>query len=279
MKNLFRTHLQNQQLEFSIYQYLQPLLKVGANTCLRSKSSAQPLSDFIFFRRCMRRKTTKMTSKTFPILTPRQNLQFTIVRDRIGSYINIWWELQDDAFFRCHAAPQWWGEHLDICKLWLWHYFLRWSSYKNQTDQPITEKLPHTMKMRSASKLTINITVQLTRRTPLLSFWAGTVFGTRIQQPLYHSTIFFLGLPFPISILKQQLTKLEPTYARILFAFVLQPCTSTVQFFKEITHRPDEWRNQLPRLISWVVFGSPELEMEFYCLWWTAVVFECSGLF
>ena len=43
------------------------------------------------------------------------------------SYIKKWSEFQKDCFLRWHWAIHWWGQHRDLCRFWLWYYFLPWN--------------------------------------------------------------------------------------------------------------------------------------------------------
>ena len=88
----------------------------------------------------------------------------------------------------------------------------------------------------------------------------------------------------PISILEQQVTKLEQTYLRCFlhcerWTVKGRDCASALRSQKEVTYWTDEWTKQLLRLESWVIFGSPEESKEVHHLWWTFVVFRCSYLF
>ena len=49
--------------------------------------------------------------------------------------------------------------------------------------------------------------------------------------------------------------------------------------FNHFTYRTDEWTEQLIRLKSWVISGSPEQGMEFHRLLRTVIVFKCSLFF
>ena len=82
----------------------------------------------------------------------------------------------------------------------------------------------------------------------------------------------------------QQLNNLEQTHIRCSlhcerWTVKGGDCASVLHSFKEITYRTDEWTNQLLRLKSWVICGSPEQRMELHRLWWTVIVSKCSYLF
>ena len=119
---------------------------------------------------------------------------------------------------------------------------------------------------------------------PPISFWTRTVYGTRFQQLLCHSTTLTIETLCPTSTLNQQLTNLEQTHTPCSFhcerwTAKAKDCASTLHSFREITYRTDEWTKQLLRLKSWVISWSPEQWMEFRRLWWTVIAFKCSYLF
>ena len=131
-----------------------------------------------------------------------------------------------------------------------------------------------------------HITVLLTSRIPLISFWTRTFYGTWIQQLLCHSTTLVIGTLYPISTLRQQLTNLEQTFIRCFFhrerwTVKIRDFVSDLYSFIKVTYWTDEWTKQLLRLKIWVNFGSLEQWqwINFHRLWWTVVVFTCSYLF
>ena len=143
---------------------------------------------------------------------------------------------------------------------------------------------PDSVRNPSASQITNNKTVILTRSIPLISFWTRTDYGTWIQQLLSHSTTLIIGSLCPVSTLRQQLTNLEHTYSRCYFHCKLwtvngKDCASALHSFNKITYRTDEGRKQLLRFKNWVISGSQEQWMEFHHLYWTVVVYNCSYLF
>ena len=118
----------------------------------------------------------------------------------------------------------------------------------------------------------------------LISFWTRTVYWTRFQQLLCHSTTLMIHTLCSISTLNQQLNNLEKNHIRCSLhceRWTVKGinCASALHSFKEITYRTDEWTKQLLRFQSWVISGSPEQWMEFQRLWWTVSVFKCSYLF
>ena len=130
----------------------------------------------------------------------------------------------------------------------------------------------------------INITFLFRSSMLLIIYWTRTVYGTWIQQLLYHPIRLLIGTPCAISIHKQQPTNLDQTYICRSFhwdrwTFKGRNCVSALHFFKELTLRTDEWTKQLLWLTNWVIFGSLEQGMEFHRLWWTLVVFKCCYLF
>ena len=46
------------------------------------------------------------------------------------SYIKLWSECQKGGFFWWRCALHWRAEHRNLCRFWLWYYFLPWNSYK-----------------------------------------------------------------------------------------------------------------------------------------------------
>ena len=115
-------------------------------------------------------------------------------------------------------------------------------------------------------------------------FWTRTISGLWFQQLLCHSTTLMIDTRSPISTPNQQLSNLEPTHIRCSFqrerlTVKEMNCASALHSFKETTYRTDEWTEQLLRLKSWVIFGSPELWMGFRSLWWTVNVVKSSFFF
>ena len=178
----------------------------------------------------------------------------------------MWLCFQEHGFFRKHCALHWCGEHLDLCRLGLWIYFLPWSSYKSWTDQPRLEKLFQ------------NLWKTLT------SFWTLTIYGTWIRQLLSHSTTLMIGTLCTITTLEQQLTYLEQIYIRSSlhwerYTVKGRDCGSALHAIGKTTYRMDEWRKHLLQLKSRVISGNPEHWMEFHRLQWNVVVFKCCQFF
>ena len=143
---------------------------------------------------------------------------------------------------------------------------------------------PDPVKNPSAIPATINMSLLLLSSIALISFWPRTIYGTCLQQLLGHSTTIMIDTLYPISTFNQQLTNLEQTHIRCSlhcerWTVEGKDCTSALRSFKEITYRTYEWTEQLLRLKSWVISGSPEQWIEFRRLWWTVVAFKCSYLF
>ena len=150
------------------------------------------------------------------------------------------------------------------------------------TESGIT--FPDPVKNPYAFPAAINITVLLMSSITLISFWTRTNYGTWFQQLLWHSTTLIIHTLCSISTLNEQLNNLEQTQFRCSlhcerWTVKGKDCASALHIFKEITCMTDEWTEQLLRLKSWVIFGSPEQWMEFHRLWWTVIVFKCSYSF
>ena len=147
------------------------------------------------------------------------------------------------------------------------------------TENGIT--FPDPMKNLNTFPATINIPVLLMNSKALISFWTRTVYGTWVQQILFHSTTLMIHTLCSVSALNLQFNKLEQTHIRCFlhcerWTVKGRDCLSALQSFKEITYRTDEWTKKLLRLKSWVISGSPEQWMELHRLWWTVIVFKCS---
>ena len=142
---------------------------------------------------------------------------------------------------------------------------------------------PDPVKNPSEFPVTINITVFLMNSITLISFWTHTIYSTRFQQLLFHSTTLMIETICQINTLNQQLTNIEQTHIRCSlhcggWTVEGKDCASALHSFNEITYQTDEWMKQLLRLKSWVISENPEQLMEFRRLRWNVIVFKCSYL-
>ena len=137
------------------------------------------------------------------------------------------------------------------------------------TENAIT--IPDLVKDPSALPTTINIGVLLMSSIPLISLQNRTVYGTRFQQLLCHSTTLLIETLCPLSTINQQLINLEQTHIRLIcslsckhWTLRARDCASALRSSKKITYWRDEWPKQLLRLKNWMISinseqGSDEL--------------------
>ena len=143
---------------------------------------------------------------------------------------------------------------------------------------------PDPVKNPNAFLATINIAVLLMSSIALISFWAGTIYGTWFQRLLSHSTTLMIHTLCSIRTLNQQLNNLEQTHLLCSphwerWTVKRRDCASALLSFEENIYMTDEWTKQLLRLKSWLISGSPEQWMELHRLWWTVIEFKCSYSF
>ena len=69
-----------------------------------------------------------------------QSLQFILFCvQKMIFYQNVVRISKKNRSFWWHCAFHCWEEQRDLCRFWLWFYFLPWNSYKNHTYQPRTD--------------------------------------------------------------------------------------------------------------------------------------------
>ena len=81
------------------------------------------------------------------IATIEHKMLFTILESlhvfcsapRIRIFSRFWSLLEESGLFWWNGALHWRGEYHDLCRFWLWFYFLPRNSYKSRTYQPRTE--------------------------------------------------------------------------------------------------------------------------------------------
>ena len=198
----------------------------------------------------------------------------------------MWSEFQKKILFFCwHGALHWQEEHRDLCRFWLWYYFVLWSSYKTQINQPRAELHFQILWKTQVHSSNDQHNCSTDEQHSFIIFLNPYNLWKQFQQVLRHSTTLTIDTLCPISTLNQQLTNLEQTHIRCVlhcerWTVKGKDCASALHSFKEITYRMGEWTKPLLQLKNyWVTCGNQEQWMELLRLWWTVVVFKCNYLF
>ena len=127
----------NNSNKFAPATNVPPLVNILTTTWLRSESHSQPMSILTNFSLCS--KGCTITSKpSSPFMDP-QSLQFILFCLQKMILDQMFVIFSRILFLCCHFVFHWREEYPDLCRFWLWSYFLPWDSYKKQIDQPRTE--------------------------------------------------------------------------------------------------------------------------------------------
>ena len=171
VRAFFENCFQHQQLASFTSQDTQKLVKILPNFSLRPKLTAQFLSKLKrFFLKHEAMLNYKTCKKLFMTLQKLQLVLICVQKWKVNHIVVIKWK---DGFFGRQGARHWQAEHRDLFRFWL-RYYCR-SSYKSQTYQSKTEKIPDPLKTASGSQLTLNTAVVLMRNIPRASFWTPTI--------------------------------------------------------------------------------------------------------
>ena len=184
-KSLFENPSQQQHLVSSSYQCTQTWVKLLTNNCLKSEFSAQPLSKsntFRFLDGAMFRYN--QTQDSLYDLTELALLCIVLVRPEVDLTSNCGHNPKKTVLFEKMV------HFIDKKNTVLYVGFecgiIFFSGSPTKVPQNNRERKIFSISCKnpSSSQVTITLTVQLIRSTPLILFWAPTNYGTWIQHLL-----------------------------------------------------------------------------------------------
>ena len=173
-----------------------------------------------------------------------QTMTLYLIMVKISKNASFWW----------HCALHWWGEHRDLCRFWLWFYFLPKIPTKirqiNRERNYITRSCekPNCILINNQHNYSINEHISINFLNPY-NLWdmvpAALLslnhtndrysISNQYTQPTTHQP---RADPYPVFSSMQTMDSTK------------RGCASALHSFKELTYRTDEWTEQSLRLKS-----------------------------
>ena len=213
-----------------------------------------------------------------------------VLRPEFEFFFRFWSLLEDSGLFWWNGALHWRGEYHDLCRFWLWFYFLPRNSYKSRTYQPRTEIFFQILwkHKRIPKNDHHNCPIDLEHTSQIVvnryKFW-----------DLYAATLITLNHMTDGDTMSNQypqITTHQPRTDVYLLFCLLRPMKrererendGALGLHSSKKKLPTRWTRERNSsygwgLRSWMKFGNRGQGMEVHHLWWNLVVLKCSLMF